>query len=185
MIVWLGKIDERKQLQTPVHTLSNSSNWVLMNKSMKIGEDASKTAICQKSIKTGCISYLYNMKTVVLHKRNVFYVFRSSSSSHSKANFETFLGGETSKEEFGEGLPRFAGLIFTTFSSRKSSSSKCSIGSVVVFEGESAGSVIPKEAAMPLATWERASASLDGSNWLVEAPVGSPITSVTNLSGET
>ena len=53
-----------------------------------------------------------------------------------------------------------------------------------MFEGESAGAANPKEAAMPLATWERASASLEGSNWLVEAVVVSSEI-VTNLSGDT
>ena len=49
------------------------------------------------------------MKPVILHKKVVFYVFFSSSSSHSNANFETFLGGdEISNEELGDGLPRFA-----------------------------------------------------------------------------
>ena len=58
---------------------------------------------------TLCISYFHNMKPVILHKKVVFYVFFSSSSSHSKANFDTFLGGgEISNEELGDGLPRFA-----------------------------------------------------------------------------
>ena len=59
----------------------------------------------------------------------------------------------------------------------------CSVVGLAGAPGESAGAARPREAAIPEATWESASASLDGSSWLVDPVLSSWM--VTNLSGET